>query len=151
MIRKGFLPVFFTGLVSGLITGIILWNLLLAIRIDNLYERNKYLEGMVEDYRVKLEKLEQSRPEKEITLKGITVQIDIEDEIEKMVLEQAVKQKYDVLFGKKISEIDLELVVRVVDKRIFVTEKYQYQLTVNRVILSSTLSLYISAMELSLD
>ena len=68
-----------------------------------------------------------------------------------MVLEQAVKQKYDVLFGKKISEIDLELVVRVVDKRIFVTEKYQYQLTVNRVILSSTLSLYISARELSLD
>lgn len=151
MNKKDVFAVFLTGLVSGIIMGILLWNLLLAAKIDNLYKRNKYLESMVEDYKIKLEKLEQSQPEKELTLKGITVQIDIEDVLEKMVLEQAVKQKYDILLGKKISEIDLELVVQVVDKRIFVTEKHQYQLTVNRVILSSNLSVSLSAREISLD
>ena len=77
---------FLTGLVSGIIMGILLWNLLLAAKIDNLYKHNKYLESMVEDYKIKLEKLEQSQPEKELTLKGITVQIDIEDVLEKWFL-----------------------------------------------------------------
>lgn len=151
MSKKSVLLVFVTGLLIGFITGIMLWNLLLASKIDNLYKRNRYLESLAEDYRIKIEKLEQAQPEKELTLKSITVQIDMEDVLEKMILEQAVRQKYDVLLGKKINDIDLDLVVEVVDKRIFVTEKHQYQLTVNRVILSSTLSVNLSARELSLD
>ena len=55
----------------------------------------------------------------------------------KMVLQQAVKQKYSVLLGKKTKEIDIDLVIEVVDKRLFRTDKYQYQLHVDRVVLSS--------------
>jgi len=151
MSKKSIPTMFLTGLILGLITGMLLWNILLSAKIDNLYKRSRYLESIAEDYRIKLEKLEQSQPEKELILKDISVQIDIEDILDKMVLEQAVRQKYDVLLGKKISDIDLDLVIEVVDKRIFVTEKHQYQLSVSRVVLSSTLSINLSAREISLD
>lgn len=151
MKKKKILIIFNTGLIVGVIMGVLAWNLLLAAKIDNLYKRNKYLESVSEDYRIKLEKLEQSQPEKELTVKDISVQIDIEDVIDRMILEQAIKQKYESLLGKKINEIDIDLVIEVVDKRIFVTDKNQYQITVDRVILSSTLSLSLSAREMTLD
>lgn len=151
MKKKRILIIFNTGLIVGVIMGVLVWNLLLAAKIDNLYKRNKYLESVSEDYRIKLEKLEQSQPEKELTVKDISVQIDIEDVIDRMILEQAIKQKYESLLGKKINEIDIDLVIEVVDKRIFVTDKNQYQITVDRVILSSTLSLSLSAREMTLD
>jgi malonyl CoA-acyl carrier protein transacylase len=89
------------GLAVGIAVGALLWNLLLAGKIDALYKRNRYLETMVEDYRTKLEKLEQSQQETEQTLKDVVVEINVDDELEKIVLQQAVKQKYDVLLGKK--------------------------------------------------
>ena len=135
------------GILVGIEIGVLLWNLLLAGKIDDLYKRNRYLETMVEDYRTKLEKLEQSQQETEQTLKDIIVEINVDDDIEKMVLQQAVKQKYSVLLGKKTKEIDIDLVIEVVDKRLFRTDKYQYQLHVDRVVLSSELTLWISAIK----
>ena len=55
-------------------------------KIDALYKRNRYLETMVEDYRTKLEKLEQSQQETEQTLKDVVVEINVDDELEKIVL-----------------------------------------------------------------
>ncbi|NLG88749.1 MAG: hypothetical protein GX494_05950 [Clostridiaceae bacterium] len=136
-----------SGIIVGIAIGAILWNLLLAGKIDDLYKRNRYLETMVEDYRTKLEKLERSQQETEQTLKDIIVEINIDDDIEKMVLQRAVKQKYSVLLGKKTKEIDIDLVIEVVDKRLFRTDRYQYQLHVDRVVLTSELTLWISAIK----
>lgn len=139
---------FVVGILLGFIAGVVVWNLLLAGKLDELYTRNRFLETTVEDYRTRLEKLEKSQPEKELTLKDVAVEIDLEDELEKMILQQAVKQKYEVLLGKKIDEIDMELVIQVVDKRIFRTNKYQYQLVVDKVALSSSLMLWLSTKEI---
>jgi hypothetical protein len=133
------------GLAVGIAVGALLWNLLLAGKIDALYKRNRYLETMVEDYRTKLEKLEQSQQETEQTLKDVVVEINVDDELEKIVLQQAVKQKYDILLGKKTNQIDIDLVIEVVDNRLFRTDNYQYQLHVDRVALSSKLTLWITA------
>jgi malonyl CoA-acyl carrier protein transacylase len=135
------------GLAVGIAVGALLWNLLLAGKIDALYKRNRYLETMVEDYRTKLEKLEQSQQETEQTLKDVVVEINVDDELEKIVLQQAVKQKYDILLGKKTNQIDIDLVIEVVDNRLFRTDNYQYQLHVDRVALSSKLTLWITAIK----
>lgn len=148
--KKNF-SVYLSGFIVGMIAGALLWNLLLAGKVDGLYKRSRYLESSVEDYKTKLEKLEKSQTEleKEPTLKNIVVEIGLEDELERMVLEQAVKQKYDMLLGKKIKEIDLDLVIQVVDNRIFRTDQYQYQLHVDRLTLTSTLVLWISVKEIT--
>jgi malonyl CoA-acyl carrier protein transacylase len=147
MKKKTALGYHISGLAVGIAVGALLWNLLLAGKIDALYKRNRYLETMVEDYRTKLEKLEQSQQETEQTLKDVVVEINVDDELEKIVLQQAVKQKYDVLLGKKTNQIDIDLVIEVVDNRLFRTDNYQYQLHVDRVALSSKLTLWITAIK----
>lgn len=147
MKKKTVFKYYISGLAIGIVLGAILWNLLLARRIDDLYKRNRYLETMVEDYQTKLEKLEQSKQETEQTLKDIVVEINVEDELEKIVLQKAVKQKYDVLLGKKTKDIDIDLVIEVVDNRLFRTDSCQYQLRVDRVALSSKLTLWITAVK----
>ncbi|HEY8499120.1 MAG TPA: hypothetical protein VIL89_00750 [Clostridia bacterium] len=147
MKKKTAFKYFISGIAAGIMLGAILWNLLLAGKIDDLYKRNRYLETMVEDYRIKLEKLEQTQQETEQTLKDIVVEINVEDELDKIVLQQAVKQKYDVLLGKKTKEIDIDLVIEVVDNRLFRTDNYQYQLHVDRVALTSKLTLWITAIK----
>jgi len=145
MKKKSTFAYYISGIVVGIAAGVLLWNLLLSAKIDALYKRNRYLETVIEDYRTKLEKLEQSQQETEQTLKDIIVEINVDDEIEKMILQQAVKQKYRVLLGKKTKEIDIDLVIEVVDNRLFRTDKYQYQLHIDRVALSSKLTLWITA------
>lgn len=139
---------YFSGMLMGLIVGIMIWNMLLAGKIDALYTRNLYLETSLEDCKIKLEKAKNAQPEKEQTLREITVKLQLENELERMILEKAVRQKYEVLIGKKTKEIDLDLVIQVVDKRLFRTDKYQYQLLVDRVSLSSTLTLWLSVKEI---
>ena len=147
MKKKTALGYHISGLAVGIAVGVLLWNLMLAGKIDASYKRNRYLETMVEDYRTKLEKLEQSQQETEQTLKDVVVEINVDDELEKIVLQQAVKQKYDILLGKKTNQIDIDLVIEVVDNRLFRTDNYQYQLHVDRVALSSKLTLWITAIK----
>jgi cell division protein FtsB len=149
MKKKKLFGLYISGILVGLITGILLWNILLARKIDDLYTRNRYLESSIENYMAKLEKLEKSQPEKVQTVKDIEVEINLEDELERIILQQAVKQKYEILLGRETDEVDLDLVVQVVDKRLFRTDKHQYQLHVDRVALSSTLKLWLSVREIS--
>lgn len=140
--------IYLSGMLIGLVAGILIWNALLAGKMDALYARNLYLETALEDYRMKLEKAKEAQPEKEQTLKEITVKIQLENELERLILEKAIRQKYEVLLGKKTKDIDLDLVIQVVDKRIFRTDHFQYQLLVERVALSSTLTLWLSVKEI---
>lgn len=139
---------YFSGMLMGLIIGIMIWNMLLAGKIDALYARNLFLETSLEDCKIKLEKAMSAQPEKDQTLREIAVKIQLENELERMILEKAVRQKYEVLIGKKTKEIDLDLVIQVVDKRLFRTDMYQYQLLVERVTLSSTLTIWLSVKEI---
>ena len=60
----------------------LLWNLLLSAKVDALYKETDILKRVIEDYRTKLEKLEQSQQETEQTLKDIIVEINVDDELE---------------------------------------------------------------------
>jgi hypothetical protein len=147
MKKRAGLLIYFTGLLFGMVLGVLLWNILVAGKIDALHKRNMFLETSLEECRTKLEKLMDSQPEKEQTLKDVVVYIELDNELERMILEKTVKQKYDVLLGKRTKEIDLDLVIQVIDKRLFRTDKYQYQLIVDKVALSSSLTLWISVKE----
>jgi hypothetical protein len=68
-------------------------------------------------------------------------QIDLIDTIE---IEKAIKEKYASSLGKEIKSLDPDILVQVIDKRILRFDEAEYQLTVNKLVLSDVLKLWVS-------
>ncbi|MFA6984570.1 MAG: hypothetical protein WC276_11540, partial [Sedimentibacter sp.] len=67
-------------------------------------------------------------------------QIDMIDNIE---IEKAIKEKYASSLGKEIKSLDADILVQVIDKRILRFDNTEYQLTVNKLVLSDILKLWV--------
>ena len=145
-----YLICFITGLLWGTVIGSLGISILVSHRMEELYEKIAYLEHTIQDKDEKLEKLESSINNANIVLKDITVileftglskeQIDLIDNIE---IEKAIKEKYVSSLGKEIKSLDADILVQVIDKRILRFDDTEYQLTVNKLVLSDILKLWV--------
>lgn len=141
---------FITGLLWGTLAGSLGISLLVSSRMDDYNEKIAYLEHTIADKNEKLDRLEKSINNANIVLKDISLilefsnlskeQIDLIDIIE---IEKAIKEKYASSLGKEIKSMDVDLLVQVIDKRILRFNNFDYQLTVNRLVLSDILKLWL--------
>jgi len=142
---------FISGLLWGALAGALGLSILVSQRIEGYYEKIAYLEHTIQDKDEKLAKLEKSINNASIVLKDVLVilefkdlsneQIDLIDTIE---IEKAIKEKYASSLGKEIKSLDPDILVQVIDKRILRFDEAEYQLTVNKLVLSDVLKLWVS-------
>jgi len=143
-----------TGFICGLLAGIISFSLLASSRINSYKSLIKLLETKVEERDVQFEtlnsKLEEAIKNKKIVLKDINIALLYEgDEFDKITVEKYIKNKFTHLLGNEITNINLDTVSEVIDKRIFIIDNRHYSLTVTRITLSEKLKLFIKVKSVS--
>lgn len=135
---------FTTGLMWGILIGTIILTSLVSYRMDKHHREITYLENIISDKDARLEKLEDTINTQYVVLKDIEIYLDFQgNELDKIEIEKAIKEKYSTLFGKEVKSIDADIVVEVIDKRIFKLGKKEYKLKVDKLILTEILKLYI--------
>lgn len=142
--RKGFKfnVCFMAGLITGILIGATLLCVIVSYRMDMYHKRIAYLENTIQDKDARLEKLENTINNKNILLKDIEIILIFEgDEIDKIDIQKNIKEKYKSLLGKEVKNIDADLIIQVVDKRIFKIEEREYKLQVTKMILSEILKI----------
>ena len=145
-----FIICFITGLLWGTMIGSLGISVLVGYRMDAFHEKIAYLEHTIADKDEKLSKLEKSINNTNIVLKDISVMLEFADlsdeqidQIDNIEIEKAIKEKYAQLLGKEIKNLDADILVQVVDKRILRLNNGEYQLTVNKLVLSDVLKLWV--------
>ncbi len=141
---------FLTGILWGTIIGALGISMLISYRMDVFYEKIAYLENTITDKDEKLEKLEKSINQSDIVLKDIVVELDFSsfskeqiDKIDSISIEKAIKEKFASLLGKEVKNLDAEILMQVIDKRILKFDAAEYQLTVSKLVLSDELKLWV--------
>lgn len=149
-IRENFnyLLCFGTGMIVGVLIGAIGITTLVSYRMDTLYENIVNLEIAAKEKDAKLKKLEESINTMNLILEGIEVNIDFkgvdeENNIERIEIEKAIREKYANLIGREVKEIDPDLVTEVIDQRIFKLEGKEYKLRVRKLVLTEILRLWV--------
>ena len=145
-----FLICFISGLLWGTLAGSVGISMLVSHRIDEFYEKIAYLEHTIQDKNEKLDKLEKSINNASIVLKDVFVILefnDLSDEqadlIDNIEIEKAIKEKYASSLGKEVKNLDADILVQVIDKRILRFDEAEYQLTVKKLVLSDVLKLWV--------
>ena len=137
-----------TGIISGMLIGMISFNALIGYRIDKYHHQIKYLNSVIEDKDIRLEKLEQSINNKFILGSIEVILIYDGDDLDKLTLKNSIKGKYNNLLGKEVKNIDIELAAGVIDNRIMKVDNREYKLKVNKILLSEKLTLWVDVKEL---
>jgi MFS superfamily sulfate permease-like transporter len=133
-----------TGIIIGLLMGMAILTVLISYRIDQYHEEIQHLRNVIEDKDVKLKKLEDSINKRKLILKDIKVVLIHEgDEIDKITLVKHIKEKYNILLGKEVKNIDVDVVEEIIDKRIMKISKKEYKLDVTKIILTDVLEIWI--------
>lgn len=144
-----FILCFTAGLLAGVLLGAIILSTLVSYKLDEQYKKITYLENTIQDKDAKLKKFEESINNRSIVLKDIEVELDFDgDEIDKIDIEKAIKEKYTSLLGKEVKSLDEDLIVEVVDKRIFKIEDREFKLQVSRLILTEILRISVIVEEI---
>lgn len=142
--RSAFVMFLTTGLIAGFLIGIVSVSTLAGYRIDCYYTRIRELESSVEDRNAQLKRLKESINKNKFILRDIEIILNYDgDDIDRITIEKNIKQKYKNLLGKEVRNIDTDIVVEVVDKRIFKIEEREYRLRVDRLVLTEVLKLWI--------
>lgn len=141
---------FITGLLWGVIIGAISISMLVGMRMDAFYERIAYLENTIIDKDEKLAKLEKSINNKNIVLKDIEVVLEFNNiseeqitQLDNIEIEKSIKEKYRSSLGKEVKGLDAEILQQIIDKRILKFDGTEYQLTVNKLVLTDILKLWV--------
>jgi len=145
-----FVICFISGLLWGVIIGSISISTLVSIRMEYFYERIAFLESTITDKDEKLAKLEKSINNANIVLKDIVIVLEFEninqekyDQLDSLEIEKSIKEKFRSLLGKEVKSLDAEILQQVIDKRILKFNDSQYQLTVNKLMLTDILKLWV--------
>ncbi|AEV67760.1 hypothetical protein [Acetivibrio clariflavus] len=143
-----FLIIFVTGFICGFVFGSSAINALISYRVDAYIEKIKYLESDIEEKNIKLEKYQESINNRKFILRSIELNIKLskinEEEFDLILVEKSIKEKYKELLGKEVKSIDIDLVAEVIDKRILKIDGKEYQLKVDKILLSDILKLWIT-------
>ncbi len=137
---------FSTGALAGVIIGVALITMLVSYRIDVYHKEIRNMAILIEEKNIKLKKLEESINNRKYVLKSIDVIVNTNgDELDKTDIEKAIKEKYTVLIGKEVKNIDMELIPSIIDKRRFVINDREYRIRVDRVLLTEIMKIWIQA------
>lgn len=153
-LKAGFIICFVTGLLAGVLIGIVALSIIVSYRMDNYYKQISYLENIIRDKDERLEKLEKSINTQSHIIKEIEVNLIFDkggnnDEIDEMEIEKVIKEKYNTLLGKEVKLVDAHIVVEVVDKRILKIQSGDYKLQVDKLILTEIMSIWIKVTKTS--
>lgn len=142
---------FATGIILGTLIGSLSISALISCKIDKFYERIAYLESEIQSKNEKLDKLEQSINKSAIVLRDIIIVLNTSDSSEEKIegidyinIEKSIKEKFVFLLGKEIKDIDGETLLQIIDKRIFKIGKAEYQISVQKLILTDILKLWVN-------
>lgn len=145
-----FVICFMTGLLWGVIFGAVAISTLVSARMDVFYQKIAYLENVITDKEEKLAKLEKSINNKNTVLKDVQVILEFTNiseeqisQINNIEIEKSIKEKFSSSLGKEVKGFDVEIFQQVIDKRILKIDGYEYQLTVNKLVLTDVLKLWI--------
>lgn len=139
---------FILGLFIGGMVGIIIINLLVSYRIDNYIKEIKHLDKVIEEKDFRLQKLEKNIYNKRLLVKDVEIELRYEneeenDDIVKITLEKHIKDKLKCLLGKEVENIDGDILLEIIDKRIMKIEDKEYQLKVEKIMISKVVKLWI--------
>lgn len=145
-----FIICFITGLLWGVIIGAVSISSLVSFRMDSFYERIAYLENTITDKDEKLAKLEKSINNANIILKDIEVILEFVgvneeqlNQIDNIEIKKSIKEKFRSSLGKEIKSLDADILLEVIDKRILKFGDTEYQLTVDKLVLTDILKLWV--------
>lgn len=147
--KSKYLIFFFTGLFLGGMVGVIIINLLVSYRIDNYIKQIQHLNTVIEEDKLKLERYQEAVYKKRLVVKEIKVDLMQEgntqiDDITKIALEKHIKNKFKGLIGKEVDKIDGDVLCEIIDKRIMKLEGKEYQLKINKIMISEKIKLWIT-------
>ena len=133
-----------TGFVLGILAGIISMNLIVSYKIDEFHKQIHHLESIVDNREVRLKKLEESINHRRYLIKNVKIHLEFEgDNIERLSIENALKDMCNILLGKEVKAIDLDLVVAMIDKRIVHLHGNEYRANVNRLVIAEVIQIWI--------
>lgn len=143
----GLMFCFATGIVWGALIGSALTTIIVSYRVDLFYEKIAYQESIIEDNEEKLKKLEKSINNSNIVLKDIQIIIEADEEqinsINNIEIEKAIKEKFNSSLGKEVRNLDADILMEVVDKRILKFDEAEYKIDVKKLSLSDTLKIWV--------
>ena len=144
---------FIVGLLCGVLLGSVIIMMLVSYRMDECYEKIAYLDKTIEEKDNKLDKLEKSINNSELVLKDIEIilnwKMEHVNQIDSIEIEKAIKEKYNLLLGKEVKSIDIELLEQIIDKRILKFDDGEYKLKVAKIVLTDILKLWVEVESLS--
>lgn len=133
-----------TGLIAGILIGAVILSIIVSYRMDTHYKKITYLQNTIQDKDARLVKLEKSINTQNVVLKDIEIILIFDgDEIDKIDIEKIIKEKYNTLLGKEVKEIDADILIQVVDKRILKMDDGEYKLLFDKLILTEILKIWI--------
>ncbi len=132
------------GICIGALWGTTSVTAFMSHRMDEYYEQIKRLESDIMERDTRLQKLEESINKQKYMIKDIQIELLYEeDDLDKIALEKHIKEKYMSLLGKEVKSMDMDLIQALVDKRIMKVHRIQYQLKVQKIIVTDILKLWI--------
>lgn len=146
--KNNYFLFFICGLIIGSLVAITTINILVSYRIEQYHKEILYLNSVIEDKEARLKKLEDTLHKRKFVIKKVSIDFEFEDEnlfddIVLIALEKEVKQKYNKFIGKEVEKTDVEILSEVIDNRIFKIGDIEYQLKVNKIMLTQELKIWI--------
>jgi len=63
--------------------------------------------------------------------------------LDNIEIQKVIKEKYNSLLGKKVKDLDADLLLQIIDQRILKMNDKEYRLNVNKLILSEILKIWV--------
>nr|WP_307897645.1 hypothetical protein [Clostridium botulinum] len=133
--------------------GVIIINILVSYRVDNYIREIKYLNSIIEEDTIKLEKFEKSKKNR-ILVKKVEIEVmflkkNDKNDITKIALEKSIKHKYNNILGKEVELVDGEILSEVIDNRIMKIDDKEYKLKVKKILISSIVKIWVEAKKIN--
>ncbi|AYF54371.1 hypothetical protein FDJ70_05170 [Clostridium botulinum] len=152
-IKNKYFNFFLAGLFIGGMFGVIIINILVSYRVDNYIREIKYLNSIIEEDTIKLEKFEKSKKNR-ILVKKVEIEVmflkkNDKNDITKIALEKSIKHKYNNILGKEVELVDGEILSEVIDNRIMKIDDKEYKLKVKKILISSIVKIWVEAKKIN--
>ena len=137
---------FALGLISG-VAGAVLFSINL---VDQLYLDRETLQSELSEAQSRINMLEQSLTERRTrVVRSVAVRLDTGDQHLTLKLANHARQLVDGLIGQEVASIDPGLVAAIFHKRIVRVDQGQFELNLDYLIISDTVTVSLTAQKAS--
>lgn len=144
------LKLILASFILGALVGAASLNLILGQHLDTAeLEIRKLRSGLADQYE-KIALLEKKLAVRQnLIVNEIIVNVNLDNEFEKLEIESTTKKLLKVIKGKDLKELDPNLVINMIDKRVIETPEHKYRLTVKGTLISEKVIMYVDAEEIT--